>query len=127
MIGIVSITPDAGAVRIALLSHHWAEFQAVRSSEDWAGLAGLGYRYVPVDRAFLKECGGRTASATAGAAPVDRETRHALCQAALDHLTTVTEIGMYPQSVAQLARRGLRWGGRCFTPGDVITRLGEAP
>lgn len=127
MIGIVSITPGAASVRIALLSHHWADFQTVRSSQDWAGLARLGYRYVPGDRAFLKACDGRPVSAAAGAPPADRETRHALCQAALDHLTAVTEVGMYPQSVAQLARQGLRWGGRCFTQGEVITGLGEAP
>jgi len=124
MIGIVSVTSDTRAVRVALLSHHWAEFQTVRTTQDWAGLHGFGYHYAPADRAFLKECAGPAAVAPPVPA-VDRAARHAVCQEELDHVAAVTEVGMYTQLVNQLARRGIHWHGRCLTEGEVVSALGE--
>ena len=128
MIGIVSVTSDSSAVRIALLSHHWTDFPTARGGQDWAGLASRGYRYAPADRAFMKDCVGPAGpDKPAGAAPPDRELRRVLCQAALDHLAGVAEVGMYTQMVAQLARRGLHWRGRCLTQGEVVSALNAAP
>jgi hypothetical protein len=125
MIGIVSVTSDTKSVRIALLSHHWTEFQTVRGLNDWAGLGAFGYRYAPGDRAFLKDC------VFQGVAPppdpqAERAARRDLCQAELDHLAEVREVGMYRQNVTQLARRGLHWRGRCLTEDEVASALGAA-
>jgi len=122
MIGIVSVTGANHGIRVAMLSHHWAALQAVGQARDWSGLAGGGYAYTVSDRAFHKEC-----SAPGTPPPVDIEARKAWCQAELDYLAAVPAVGMYRQSVAQLARRGLHWQGNCLTEEAVIKALGRTP
>ncbi|HMA33634.1 MAG TPA: hypothetical protein VKY74_04060 [Chloroflexia bacterium] len=122
IIGIVSVMSANNGIRIALLSHHWAALQAVSQTRDWAGLAAGGYSYAGGDRAFTKECGAAGAHP-----PADMETRKAWCQVELDQLAAVPAVGMYRQSVAQLARRGLQWHGRCLTEDAVATALGRSP
>lgn len=129
MIGIVSVTSDIRAVRIALLSHHWLEFHTVTSTQDWAGLFAYGYRYAPGDRAFRKDCVVDAPEAVEGAVAdplADRAARRAVCQVELDELAAVREVGMYVQTVSQLARQGIHWHGRCLTENEVVTALGVA-
>jgi hypothetical protein len=108
-------------IRIALLSHHWSALQAISQTRDWAGLAAGGYAYTAADRAFHKACGDSAPQ------PADLEARKVWCQAELEYLAAVPEVGMYRQSVAQLARRGLHWQGRTLTEEAVIVALGRTP
>jgi hypothetical protein len=129
MIGIVSVAGDSSTVRVALLSHYWDDFYTVQRSQEWGGLAGCGYHYAAGERAFIKDCAGRepAAPATPQSPPADLATRRDLCQAALDAITMLPEMGMYTKVAAQLARRGLEWRGRCLTEQDVINALGDTP
>jgi hypothetical protein len=129
MIGIVSVTSDIRSVRIALLSHHWLEFHTVNRAQDWAGLFAFGYRYAAGDRAFRKDCVvERVAAAEGGVTDPqeERAARRVVCQAELDDLAAVTEVGMYVQAVSQLARQGIYWHGRCLTENEVVAALGVA-
>lgn len=135
MIGIVSVTSDSRAVRIALLSHHWLEFHEVNNTQDWAGLFAYGYRYAAGDRAFRKDCVVETPELAEEASEADeaiadpaaeRAARRAVCQVELDELAAVTEVGMYVQTVSQLARQGIHWHGRCLTENEVVAALGVA-
>src|SRR4051794_15663803 len=97
MIGIVSVASDSSTVRVALLSHYWDDFYTVERTQEWGGLAACGYRYATGERAFIKDCAGREPAAPAAPlAPLaDLATRRALCQAALDAITALPEMGMY--------------------------------
>ena len=122
IIGIVTVVGANQGIRVAVLSHHWAAIQAISQARDWAGLAAAGYAYTVADRAFHKACNPANT-----APPVDLEARKVWCQAELDALAAVPAVGMYRQSITQLARRGLHWQGRSLTEEAVIVALGRRP